>query len=81
MYWFFVYYSIYFVYQQATGFLEPYSQLVHKQTSVRYTLPALMYGTQLAEEGFPACNVKGYDYEQFYTVWKCPRIAVEVAVS
>lgn len=40
-----------------------------------------MYGTQLAEEGTPACNIKGYDFEQYYKQWKCPRIALEAAVS
>ena len=40
-----------------------------------------MYGTQLAEEGLVKCNIKTYDYNQFYRVWKCPRVVVEVAVN
>ena len=64
---------------QSTAFLEPYSQVIRQP--VNYTIPGLMYGTQLAEEGVPSCNIKGYDFEQFYEQWKCPRIAIEVAVS
>jgi hypothetical protein len=63
---------------QSTAFLEPYSQIIRQP--VNYTIPGLMYGTQLAEEGFPPCNIKGYDFEQFYEQWKCPRIAIEAAV-
>lgn len=61
----------------STAFLEPYSQIIRQP--VNYTIPGLMYGTQLAEEGFPPCNIKGYDFEQFYEQWKCPRIAIEAA--
>lgn len=61
----------------SSAFLEPYSQAIRH--SVNHTVPSLMYGTQLAEEGFPPCNIKGYDFEQFYSQWTCPRIALEVA--
>ena len=44
-------------------------------------IPAMMYGTQLASEGLVPCSVSGVDYKQFYEIWKCPRIEVEVAVS
>ncbi|WAR12211.1 hypothetical protein MAR_026391, partial [Mya arenaria] len=54
-------------------------QVVHANKTMAITVPALMYGTQLAEEGLPRCNVPGYDYLQFYDVWKCPRIAIKVA--
>ncbi|XP_052818100.1 uncharacterized protein LOC128244124 [Mya arenaria] len=64
---------------KATIFMEPYSQVVHANKTMAITVPALMYGTQLAEEGLPRCNVPGYDYLQFYDVWKCPRIAIKVA--
>ena len=47
---------------------------------IDHAIPALMYGTQLASEGHP-CSIPGLDYNQFYDIWKCPRIVIEVAVS
>ncbi|KAL4234753.1 hypothetical protein ACF0H5_006395 [Mactra antiquata] len=62
---------------KSSVFLEPYSQLVRKP--VQYTIPALMYGTQLAFESLFKCNIHGYGFQQFYKQWKCPRVALEVA--
>ncbi|KAK3611445.1 hypothetical protein CHS0354_027170 [Potamilus streckersoni] len=42
-------------------------------------IPAMMYGTQLAEEVVPKCSLPGTDFSQFYKIWKCPRLALEVA--
>ncbi|KAH3804901.1 hypothetical protein DPMN_133193 [Dreissena polymorpha] len=66
---------------KASAFMEPNSQLVHGTQLIKYTVPFLMYGTQLSEDGFPHCNLRGYDYIQFYNVWKCPRVPLEVPVS
>ena len=65
---------------QSTVFLEPFS--FDAQTPIEHPIPAMMYGTELASIGHPIpCSVKGLDYNQFYKIWKCPRIVVEVAVS
>ncbi|KAH3776459.1 hypothetical protein DPMN_177918 [Dreissena polymorpha] len=66
---------------KASAFMEPYSQLVHGTKLNNYTVPSLMYGTPLSEDGFPNCNVRGYDCIQFYNIWKYLRVALEVAVS
>ena len=64
---------------QSTVFLEPFS--FDASTPIEHSTPALMYGTELASIGHPIpCSVKGLDYNQFYKIWKCPRIVVEVAV-
>ncbi|KAH3771271.1 hypothetical protein DPMN_172584 [Dreissena polymorpha] len=47
---------------------------------MNYTVPSLMYGTQLSEDGLPHCNVRGYDCIQFYNEWTFPMVALEVAV-
>ena len=60
-------------------FLEPVSFRIAEP--INYTIPALMYGTQFAEEGLVKCNIKKYDYNKFYSAWKCPRIVVEDAVK
>ena len=44
-------------------------------------VPGFMFGTELAEKGVTKCNIPGIDYKQFYSVWQCPRIQIEVAVS
>ena len=62
---------------QSTVFLEPFS--IDSQTPVEHTIPALMYGAELSSQGH-ACSIPGIDYDQFYKIWKCPRIVVEVAV-
>ena len=66
---------------QATAFLEPYSSLIHNAKPYTDTIPGLMYGTELSEKGITHCNVPGYDYLQFYKLWQCPKLALEVAVS
>ncbi|KAK3611444.1 hypothetical protein CHS0354_027169, partial [Potamilus streckersoni] len=38
-----------------------------------------MYGTQLAEEGLNKCCLPGTDFRQFYKIWTCPRLTLEVA--
>ncbi|XP_069111664.1 uncharacterized protein [Argopecten irradians] len=58
----------------ATAFLEPYSNNVKTKKNIQ--IPALMYGTQLSEEGLH-CAIKGYDWNQFYDVWQCPRLKLE----
>ncbi|KAH3771470.1 uncharacterized protein LOC127845313 [Dreissena polymorpha] len=64
---------------QSSVFLEAFSTLAHASSSLNFTIPALMYATQLAYEGVPTCNIKGYGFEKFYSLWKCPRIKMEVA--
>ncbi|XP_046365508.2 uncharacterized protein LOC124141515 [Haliotis rufescens] len=61
---------------QATVFLEPMSFDVKP---INVTLPALMYGTQLAEEGLITCCIRGFDYQKFFEIWQCPKIKFEVA--
>ncbi|XP_060062450.1 uncharacterized protein LOC132543012 [Ylistrum balloti] len=58
----------------AAAFLEPYSK--NAKTRMTFQMPALMYGTELSEEGVH-CAVKGLDWNQFYNVWQCPRIKLE----
>ncbi|XP_033763653.1 chlorophyllase-2, chloroplastic-like [Pecten maximus] len=60
----------------ASVFLEPYSKNV--KTKMGFQMPALMYGTQLSEEGLP-CAIKGFDWNQFYDVWQCPKIKLEAS--
>ncbi|XP_033731444.1 chlorophyllase-2, chloroplastic-like [Pecten maximus] len=60
----------------ASVFLEPYSNNV--KTKMGFQMPALMYGTQLSEEGHP-CAIKGFDWNQFYDVWQCPKIKLEAS--
>ncbi|KAH3771756.1 hypothetical protein DPMN_173083 [Dreissena polymorpha] len=44
--------------------MEPCRQLVHGTKLMNYTVPSLMYGTRLSEDGLPHWNVCGYDYIQ-----------------
>lgn len=64
---------------QSTAFLEPMS--FNANTNMTFKMPAIMYGTQFSEEGITKCCLKGMDWNQFYSIWKCPRIVMEVAVS
>ncbi|XP_067675645.1 cutinase 1-like [Haliotis asinina] len=61
---------------RGTVFLEPMSLDVKP---VNVTLPALMYGTQLSEEGALKCCIPGFDYKKFFDIWQCPKIKMEVA--
>ena len=38
-----------------------------------------MYGAELSSQGHK-CSEPGFDYDQFYSIWKCPRIVMEAAV-
>ncbi|KAJ8302718.1 hypothetical protein KUTeg_019114 [Tegillarca granosa] len=64
---------------QSTIFLEPVSSHINKG-KIDIKLPALMYGTELSEQGIIKCVIPGEDYNKFYDVWTtCPRIVMEVA--
>lgn len=67
-------YSLYF---QSTVFLEPFTADVG--SPIKNGMPALMYGTQLSEEGLK-CAIPGFDYNKLYDIWSCPRIVMNVAV-
>lgn len=62
---------------QSTAFLEPFTADV--DSPIKNGKPALMYGTQLSEEGLK-CAIPGFDYNKLYNIWSCPRIAMNVAV-
>ena len=58
--------------------MEPFTTEV--DTPIKNGMPALMYGTQLSEEGLK-CSIPGRDYNKLYEIWSCPRIVMNVAVS
>ena len=60
-------------------FLEPFSYNATVPVAVK--MPVLSYGTELSEVGFPQCAVAGKDWRQFYKVFSCPRVLVEVKVA
>lgn len=62
---------------QSTAFLEPFTADVG--SPIKNGMPALMYGTQLSEEGLK-CAIPGFDYNKLYDIWSCPRIVMNVAV-
>lgn len=62
---------------QSTAFLEPFTADV--DSPIKNGMPALMYGTQLSEEGLK-CAIPGFDYNKLYDIWSCPRIVMNVAV-
>ncbi|KAL3859428.1 hypothetical protein ACJMK2_009651 [Sinanodonta woodiana] len=61
----------------STVFIEPVSFDAFEK--VPNPVPALMYGTELSEKGLTKCCLPGTDFRQFYKIWKCPRLALEVA--
>lgn len=58
--------------------MEPFTTEV--DTPIKNGMPALMYGTQLSEEGLK-CSIPRRDYNKLYEIWSCPRIVMNVAVS
>nr|XP_022337363.1 chlorophyllase-2, chloroplastic-like [Crassostrea virginica] len=60
----------------STIFMEPFTTEV--DTPIKNGMPALMYGTQLSEEGLK-CSIPGRDYNKLYEIWSCPRIVMNVA--
>lgn len=63
---------------QSTIFMEPFT--TEGDTPIKNGMPALMYGTQLSEEGLK-CSIPGRDYNKLYDIWSCPRLVMNVAVS
>ena len=61
---------------QAIAYMEPVSFDV--QEPQPYLVPAIMYGAALAEW---QCSIPGLDFLQFYTMWQCPKVLIEVAVG
>lgn len=61
---------------KSTVFLEPFTADV--DSPIKNGMPALMYGTQLSEEGLK-CAIPGFDYNKLYDIWSCPRIVMNVA--
>nr|KAG5706842.1 hypothetical protein BaRGS_004177 [Batillaria attramentaria] len=49
-----------------------------RDTTVTLKIPIFSYGTQLSEEGFAQCAVAGRDWRQFYKIFSCPRVLMEV---
>ncbi|XP_061196820.1 uncharacterized protein LOC133205095 [Saccostrea echinata] len=60
----------------STIFLEPFTTEI--ETPIKNGMPALMYGTQLSEEGVK-CAIPGFDYNKLYDIWSCPRVVMNVA--
>ncbi|XP_056008965.1 uncharacterized protein LOC125663743 [Ostrea edulis] len=60
----------------STIFLEPFTNDV--KIPIKNGMPALMYGTQLSEEGVK-CSIPGFDYNKLYDIWSCPRVVMNVA--
>ena len=69
---------LYLLCSQSTVFLEPFS--IDAKQPIKNIIPAFMYGAELSSQGHK-CSEPGFDYDQFYSIWKCPRIVVEAAVG
>lgn len=64
-------------------FLEP--MVMYLNTTIPFELPAVMFGTQLSEEGssilFPPCVFPQYDFTHVYGNWVPPKIQMEAKVN
>ncbi|XP_078616601.1 uncharacterized protein LOC144884917 [Branchiostoma floridae x Branchiostoma japonicum] len=59
----------------AALFLEPFS--FHFKTPLTFNIPALILGTEFSTE-HPACIWPNEGYDHFYSMWKCPKIVMNV---
>ncbi|XP_064601091.1 uncharacterized protein LOC135467255 [Liolophura sinensis] len=64
---------------KAAVFLEP--MVTGLSTPITFHLPALMYGTELAEQGgfllFPPCVFSQFDYKHVYDNWTPTKVMIE----
>lgn len=58
---------------------------MYLNTTIPFELPAVMFGTQLSEEGssilFPPCVFPQYDFTHVYGNWVPPKIQMEAKVN
>lgn len=59
---------------KAAVMLEPASFFLNNP--LPYKVPSIMYGAELANG---TCSIPGLDFVQWYNIWNCPRIILEVA--